>query len=256
MALVWTQFLEQPALAAFQMLKRYSDQLGAWAPWRLRALEEVRRSTLPRPPRRRAPRSVGPGMAGRRRRTPRGSSRSSSGMIASTRLGRKRKVLDVRDTCGYAWPQNARRPIPPTPLRSTARRSTACCRCPTRGTTRRRLRSWAGSGRSWSGSVVKTSSRPTSPTSERRTRAGPPSGRSWTPPALLHRARSCAPWTEPGLRATRTPQPVDELNDPSIESSSEFLAEDIEVRLRHALTGDPILQGFDSAACLDSANRG
>jgi hypothetical protein len=44
MAVVWTQFLEQPALAAFQVLKRYADQHGAWALWRPRALAEVRRS--------------------------------------------------------------------------------------------------------------------------------------------------------------------------------------------------------------------
>jgi uncharacterized Zn finger protein len=44
MAVVWTQFLEQPALAAFQLLRRYADQLGAWALWRPRVLAEVGRS--------------------------------------------------------------------------------------------------------------------------------------------------------------------------------------------------------------------
>jgi len=44
MAIIWAQFLEQPALAAFQLLKRYADQIGTWALWRSRALAEVRRS--------------------------------------------------------------------------------------------------------------------------------------------------------------------------------------------------------------------
>jgi tetratricopeptide (TPR) repeat protein len=44
MAVIWAQFHEQPALAAFQLLKRYADQIGTWAPWRSRALAEVRRS--------------------------------------------------------------------------------------------------------------------------------------------------------------------------------------------------------------------
>lgn len=44
MAIIWAQFLEQPALAAFQLLKRYSDQIGTWPLWRPRALAEVRRS--------------------------------------------------------------------------------------------------------------------------------------------------------------------------------------------------------------------
>lgn len=45
MAVVWAQFEEQPALAAFQVLKRYADQLGAWPLWRRRAIAEVRRTT-------------------------------------------------------------------------------------------------------------------------------------------------------------------------------------------------------------------
>jgi hypothetical protein len=44
MAIIWAQFLEQPALAAFQLLKRYADQIGTWALWRSRALAQVRRS--------------------------------------------------------------------------------------------------------------------------------------------------------------------------------------------------------------------
>jgi tetratricopeptide (TPR) repeat protein len=43
-AVIWAQFLDQPALAAFQLLKRYADQIGTWALWRSRALAEVRRS--------------------------------------------------------------------------------------------------------------------------------------------------------------------------------------------------------------------
>jgi len=44
MAIIWAQFLEQPALAAFQLLKRYADQIGMWTAWRSRALAEARRS--------------------------------------------------------------------------------------------------------------------------------------------------------------------------------------------------------------------
>jgi len=44
MAVIWAQFLEQPALAAFQLLKRYADQIETWTLWRSRALGEVRRS--------------------------------------------------------------------------------------------------------------------------------------------------------------------------------------------------------------------
>jgi hypothetical protein len=45
MDVVWAQFQEQPALAAFQVLKRYADRLSVWPLWRPRALAEVRRTT-------------------------------------------------------------------------------------------------------------------------------------------------------------------------------------------------------------------
>lgn len=44
MTVVWAQFEEQPALAGFQILKRYADRVGAWALWRPRAVAEVRRT--------------------------------------------------------------------------------------------------------------------------------------------------------------------------------------------------------------------
>ncbi len=107
MAVIWTQFVEQPALAAFQGLKRYADQVGTWALW---------------------PRSVGPATAGTSRRTARGSSTSSSGKVASTRPGRKRTPWGVRRVCSSCWPGHASRRTRTTPSRSTARRSSGSSR--------------------------------------------------------------------------------------------------------------------------------
>jgi hypothetical protein len=108
MAVIWAQFLEQPALAAFQLLKRYADQIGTWALWRSR--------------------SVGPDTAGTCRRTARGWSTSSAGKVTSTRRGRKHKRSAVRRVSSSCWPRSARRHTRTMPSRSTVRRSSDCSR--------------------------------------------------------------------------------------------------------------------------------
>ncbi len=44
MALIWAEYSEGPALERYKLLKGHADRIGAWASWRSRALEELRRS--------------------------------------------------------------------------------------------------------------------------------------------------------------------------------------------------------------------
>lgn len=44
MALIWAEYSEAPARERYKLLKGYADRIGAWASWRSRALEELRRS--------------------------------------------------------------------------------------------------------------------------------------------------------------------------------------------------------------------
>lgn len=44
MALIWAEYSEGPALERYKLLKGYADRIGAWASWRPRALDELRRS--------------------------------------------------------------------------------------------------------------------------------------------------------------------------------------------------------------------
>lgn len=44
MAIIWAEYSEGPALERYKLLKGYADRIGAWASWRPRALDELRRS--------------------------------------------------------------------------------------------------------------------------------------------------------------------------------------------------------------------
>jgi len=44
MGLIWAEYSEGPAVERYKLLKQYADQTGAWASWRPRALDELRRS--------------------------------------------------------------------------------------------------------------------------------------------------------------------------------------------------------------------
>ncbi len=44
MALIWAEYSEGPALEGYKLLKQYADRIGAWAAWRPRVLDELRRS--------------------------------------------------------------------------------------------------------------------------------------------------------------------------------------------------------------------
>lgn len=44
MALIWAEYSEGPGLETYKLLKQYADRIEAWAAWRPRALDELRRS--------------------------------------------------------------------------------------------------------------------------------------------------------------------------------------------------------------------